>query len=85
MLAFLAFMALRLKLLRSAEFLCRNGPHKAKTFRGARARDFLCQPGTLGAAYRTERYRTHTRVTALQKIYMISALLYDTVILYGDV
>ena len=30
MLAFLAFMALRLKLLRSAEFLCQNGPHKAK-------------------------------------------------------
>ena len=30
MLAFLAFMALRLKLLQSAEFLCRNGPHEAK-------------------------------------------------------
>ena len=30
MLAFLFFMALRLKLLRSAEFLCQNGPHKAK-------------------------------------------------------
>ena len=30
MLAFLAFMAWRLKLLRSAEFLCRNGPYKAK-------------------------------------------------------
>ena len=30
MLAFLAFMALRLKSLRSAEFLCQNGPHKAK-------------------------------------------------------
>ena len=30
MLAFLAFMALRLKSLQSAEFLCQNGPHKAK-------------------------------------------------------
>ena len=30
MLAFLAFMALRLKSLRSAEFLGQNGPNKAK-------------------------------------------------------
>ena len=30
--AFLAFMALRVKLLRSAEFLCQNGPDKAKKF-----------------------------------------------------
>ena len=30
MLAFLAFMALRLRLLQSAEFLCQNGPHEAK-------------------------------------------------------
>ena len=33
MLAFLAFMALRLKSLRSAEFLCQNGPHKAKKYK----------------------------------------------------
>ena len=30
MLAFLAFMALRLKSLQSAESLCQNGPHEAK-------------------------------------------------------
>ena len=33
MLAFLAFMALRLKLLQSAEFLCQIGPLKAKKFK----------------------------------------------------
>ena len=33
MLDFLAFMALRLKSLRSAEFLCKNGPHKAKNYK----------------------------------------------------
>ena len=33
MLAFLAFMALRLKALRWAEFLCQNGPHKAKNYK----------------------------------------------------
>ena len=33
MLASLAFMALRFKSPHSAEFLCQNGPHKAKKYK----------------------------------------------------